>query len=93
MTENAIVGAPDLVVEILSAGTAQRDLGQKKALYLQSGVREYWVVDPKHASVAVFVPGTGGESESASRYARAGRIVSAVLGGFEVPVAEVFRSV
>ena len=41
-----IEGAPDLVVEILSPGTARRDLGEKLRLYAEAGVAEYWIVDP-----------------------------------------------
>jgi Uma2 family endonuclease len=41
-----VEGAPDLVVEILSPGTARRDLGEKLRLYAESGVAEYWIVDP-----------------------------------------------
>jgi Uma2 family endonuclease len=41
-----VEGAPDLVVEILSPGTARRDLGEKLRLYAESGVSEYWIVDP-----------------------------------------------
>ncbi|HEY0557375.1 MAG TPA: Uma2 family endonuclease [Thermoanaerobaculia bacterium] len=40
-----VEGAPDLVIEILSPGTARRDRGQKLALYAASDVREYWIVD------------------------------------------------
>jgi len=39
-------GAPDLLIEILSPGTRRRDLTIKKSLYEQSGVKEYWLVDP-----------------------------------------------
>lgn len=41
-----VEGAPDLVVEVLSPGTARRDLGEKLRLYGETGVLEYWIVDP-----------------------------------------------
>ena len=41
-----VEGAPDLVVEILSPSTARRDLGEKLRLYAESGIAEYWIVDP-----------------------------------------------
>lgn len=46
-----IDGAPDLVVEVLSPGSARRDLGEKLRLYAEFGVTEYWVVD---ASLGTF---------------------------------------
>ncbi len=41
-----VLGAPDLVVEILSTATAGRDQTLKRALYAKHGVQEYWLVDP-----------------------------------------------
>lgn len=41
-----IMGAPDLVIEILSPSNRQYDLVNKKEVYERCGVNEYWVVDP-----------------------------------------------
>lgn len=54
ITDKNIQGVPDLVVEILSPGTSQRDQELKKKLYEQYGVSEYWIVDPDTASVLIF---------------------------------------
>ena len=49
-----IYGVPDLVVEILSPSTANRDFGIKKDIYEKSGVKEYWIVNHKDKSIHVF---------------------------------------
>ena len=45
IARNRIEGIPDLMVEVLSPGTVRRDRGEKLALYAQSEVREYWILD------------------------------------------------
>lgn len=47
LTEKNIRGAPDLVVEILSPGTAERDRFLKAQLYARYGVGYYWVINPE----------------------------------------------
>jgi Uma2 family endonuclease len=79
---------PDLVVEIISVGTASRDRGEKKAIYERNRVREYWLVDWRARELTVlhlagdrFGPGTAlAESERAR---------SRVLEGLEFLVSEV----
>jgi Uma2 family endonuclease len=44
---------PLLVVEIISPSTRRRDHEQKKSLYLDAGVAEYWIVDPDDRSIRV----------------------------------------
>lgn len=55
-----IVGAPDLVAEVLSPSTAYRDLRAKRDLYDAAGVREYWIVDPIKQRVEVYTRTAGG---------------------------------
>lgn len=42
-----IKGAPDLIIEVLSPGTEKFDKTVKRNVYEQSGVKEYWIIDPK----------------------------------------------
>ena len=49
------VGAPDLVVEILSPENSKKEMKSKFALYQEEGVREYWIVDPERELVFVYV--------------------------------------
>lgn len=44
--EKGVFGAPDMVIEILSAGTVRNDRGPKFAAYERAGVRELWLIDP-----------------------------------------------
>lgn len=46
ITPTKILGAPELVVEILSASSIDNDLHLKRRIYERSGVAEYWIVDP-----------------------------------------------
>lgn len=48
-----IVGAPDLVIEIISPSTKNKDTGIKKKIYKETGVREYWLVDVDNKCITV----------------------------------------
>src|SRR6266446_8551879 len=56
VTGEKFTGAIDLVIEILSAGTQnrQRDLSAKRELYGKYGVKGYWIVDSQNQSVLIF---------------------------------------
>ena len=51
---DAVYGAPDLVVEILSPSTARRDRKEKMQAYAKAGVQEYWLVSYAERSVEVY---------------------------------------
>jgi len=52
--KDKIYGAPDLVIEVLSPSTAEKDKLIKTPKYLTSGVHEYWVIDPERKMVYVY---------------------------------------
>ena len=87
--ERSIEGAPDLVVEILSPATAHRDLTEKKRLYEEHGVQEYWVVDPDTRTVEIHVR-TDPAFTLHQRCVEEGTGTSALLEGFELGLDELF---
>jgi Uma2 family endonuclease len=89
--EKTIDGAPDLVVEILSPGTRQRDLTVKRALYARFGVQEYWIVDPEAKTVTVLT--LKDDRYESLPIADDGRIASRVLPGLRLTTDQVFANV
>jgi Uma2 family endonuclease len=54
VTDRGIEGTPDLIVEIVSPGTARRDRVAKLRLYEQHGVHHYWLADPRTRTLETF---------------------------------------
>lgn len=52
--ERGCLGAPDLVIEILSPGNSQKEIYNKFLLYQECGVREYWLVEPNQKAVLLY---------------------------------------
>lgn len=87
----AIEGAPDLVVEVLTPGTAHRDLGRKRELYERAGVREYWIVDPESRSIEVLGMRNGAYVQIGLH--KTGDILSSrVLPLFEIEISDLFAT-
>ena len=79
-------GPADLAVEILSPHSRRRDRLDKRDLYEQHGVREYWLIDPEAKTVEVLYL-EAGTYHLAGRWHPGERARSRLLKGFEVPVA------
>ena len=87
ITENYIIGAPDLIIEILSPSTARNDRILKLNRYRKAEVREYWIVDPVHHTVEVFY---WEETQQPGQYYRTDTIKVAVLEDCVVDLTLVF---
>jgi len=77
---------PDLVVEVLSPSTRANDEGIKRELYMDSGVRELWLVDPDAHTITRVSPDAADEVLSDGESLR-----SDLFAGFTLQVATVFR--
>lgn len=88
--ELGCIGAPDLVIEVLSPGNSKKDIRLKHEVYEEAGVREYWVVYPEEESVAVFVLNAENKFNGATLYASGEIIESAATPGLEINLKDIF---
>ena len=91
LTDENVRGAPDLVIEILSPSTADRDLGYKHELYGRHGVLEYWVVDPMGETIAVHRQ-RDGRLELAEIFGRRDTLQTSLLEGLQLKLDDIFAS-
>lgn len=85
------LGAPDLVVEILSPGNSQKEMLQKYELYEEFGVREYWVVNPMEEHILLFVAKDEGKFIGLKPVVKGGTaLVSHIFPDLIIPLDEVF---
>lgn len=87
--ERMIEGPPDLIVEVLSPSSAYHDLRTKFRVYEQSGVQEYWIVDPERRSVEIFT-NSGSKFQLRQEVEGKGTAQSVLLPGLSVDLATIF---
>jgi Uma2 family endonuclease len=90
ITEKNIQGAPDLVVEILSKSTRQRDESLKLDRYDRFGVSEYWMIDPERRTARV-CRRAGGRLRVVVELSAEDVLTSPLLPGLEIRLAQIFE--
>lgn len=92
LTEANVQGAPELVIEIGSPSTRQRDETIKRRLYERSDVSEYWFVDPEIDVVRVYRRGTDGFKRAIELTAEDNEVLTtSLLPGLSLPLTRIFR--
>ena len=86
-----VQGAPDLVIEILSPSTADKDRGVKHELYGRHGVTEYWLVDPIAETVSIHRQ-QAGKLAATRTFGRKETLRSSLLAGLELDLDDIFSS-
>lgn len=55
LDDRGCLGAPDLIIEILSPGNSKKEMKNKFEIYAEAGVREYWIVNPTDENILLNV--------------------------------------
>jgi Uma2 family endonuclease len=90
LDKKGCVGAPDLVVEILSKQNDVRDLKDKFEVYEEFGVREYWIVNPINESVLIYVLNEFGKYIGLKPFVET-EIQSTIFPQFSITTEDIFR--
>ena len=94
LDEKGCIGAPDLIVEVISPSTSKRDLNEKFSLYEKTGVGEYWVVYPNDKAVVVFILKPNGKYDNGTTYdliIGPGKVPVKTLKGLIIDLKELFE--
>lgn len=89
VTEDNVQGGPDLVIEILSPGTEERDRTFKRSLYARHGVREMWMVSPEAKTVEIYRLTQQG-LELSETYSQNDVLTTPLIEGLHLNLSEVF---
>jgi len=88
--ENRYVGVPSLIIEIISPSNQSHDLVFKLSLYMQFGVKEYWIVNPLLHTIQVYVLDEKDTFKLHDIAKDKGIIRSVVMKDFHVDVEKIF---
>jgi Uma2 family endonuclease len=84
-SDRSFDGAPAFVIEIVSPSSINTDRQRKATLYMEQGVKEYWIVEPDQKRILVHIPG-----EQGPRIVIEGALASMVIPSFSVQLTDLF---
>jgi Uma2 family endonuclease len=87
--ELGCVGAPDLVIEILSPGNNKKELQNKYEVYEESGVKEYWIIHPNECTLLIYTLIEGNYKPS-KIFTHGDKVASQAVEGFVLDLEDVF---
>ena len=91
LDKQGCVGAPDLVVEILSPGNSKKEMRQKFEVYEENGVREYWIIDTTEKFVFIYVLNENGKFYGLKPLTEDELLVSTIFPELQFELLPIFK--
>lgn len=91
LDDKGCLGAPDLVVEILSPGNSAKEMKTKKLLYEENEIREYWIFDPERETVHQFHLTEANTYSPATIYVKDEILSCVIFPDLQIPLEEIFK--
>ncbi len=85
------IGAPDLIIEILSPGNTKKEMKEKFSIYEESGVKEYWIVYPDEKSILRYILNEHEKFIGLQPLTEDDTINTPILEGLDIHLSDVFR--
>ncbi len=91
LDKKGCIGAPDLVVEILSPSTSKNDLKYKYYIYEKAGVKEYWIAFPAEKVIQIFLLNSNNKYELKQIFVEDDKISPFLFPEISIDINEIFR--
>jgi len=91
LDDRGCLGAPDLVIEILSPGNSKREMREKYEIYEASGVKEYWLINYQDNTVFVYILNTESKFIGLQPCTEDQVLNSHIFPDLKIDLAEIFR--
>jgi Uma2 family endonuclease len=92
LDKQGCLGAPDLVMEIMSPGNSKHEMKTKFQLYEEAGVKEYWIVEPSNKTILIYILADG-KFSGLKPFVEGESIKGHLFPKLIIPVDEVFLNV
>ena len=92
ITNDGIMGIPDLIIEIISPTSVIRDRIEKKNLYERMSVQEFWLVDPQYEEIEIYSLKNSHYELLSAATTLEGELTSALFKGLTINLADIFSS-
>ncbi len=90
LDDKGCIGAPDIIVEILSPGNNKKELKYKYEVYEENGVKEYWIIHPEQKTFMAYILNGKGKYEPTKLKTMGDKITTPVLPGFILDLDKAF---